>query len=321
MLFPHLRKPVVDVENDLPLRLDPLAALPGLHVRRLQPPAVGVVDHLGALFALTEKHLAGRKHRHAAVGDARTVRLAGQQHQRTGHHGRQGLVLDQRRAAARERENIAQRTAHHHIVAESLDFAQHRTLLLEGLLQLESRIKPVLREGRHLLHVGHEQVRDVDHHGRAVPVPGLDLVVAQDGVGRVPLHRLGQRAGSPRLVGDVLAVDRTQLDRTVGAREDHVQRIVRLGAGGRRGVVRDLRNGRPQQHLTAEQRIGNLEIELPLDVVQAEHAVGHGMLLLEKFVVVAFLRFFGRTLRLLRSGGFGLLRRRRRRREAEQQHQ
>ena len=321
MLFPHLRESVVNVENDLFLRRDPLAALPGIHVRRLQPPAVGVVDHLGTLLALAEKHLAGREHRHAAVGDARTVRLAGQQHQRTGHHGRQRLVLDQRRAAAGERENIAQRTAHHHIVAESLDFAQHRTLLLKGLLQLESRIKSVLREGRHLLHVGHEQVRDVDHHGRAVPVPGLDLVIAQDGIGRVPLHRLSQRAGSPRLVGDVLAVDRTQLDRTVVARENHVQRIVRLGAGRRRSVVRNLRNGRSEQHFAPEKRIGNLEIELPLDVVQAEHAVGHRMFLLEEFVVIAFLRFFGRTLRLLRSGGFGLLRRRRRRREAEQQHQ
>ena len=282
---------------------------------------MGVIDHLGALLSLAEKHLAGRENRHAAVGDARTVGFARQQHQRTGHHRRQRLVLDERRAAAVERKDVAQRTAYHHIVAESLDFAQHRAFLLEGFLQFESRIKPVGRERGHLRHVGHEQVRSIDHYGRAVLVPGFDLVVAQDGVGGVPFHGLGQCAGSPHLVGDVLAVDRPQLDRAVVTREDHVQRVVRLGTGRRGSVVRDLRNGRSQQHLTAEKRIGNFEIELPLDIVQAEHAVGNGVFLFEKFVVVTFLRFLGRTLRLLRSGGFGLFSRCRHSREAEQQHQ
>ena len=321
MLFPHLRKSVVDIEHDRLLRRHLLTALPRLRIRRLQPPAVGIIDHPGALLAFAEKHLPGRKDRHAAVGDARPVGLAGQQHQRTGHHSRQRPVPDQRRAAPAERKNVAQRTAHHDIVAESLDLAQHRTLLPEGLFQLVSRVKPVLRKGRHLFHVGHEQVRNVDRNGRTVAVPGFDFVISQNGIGRIPLHRLSHRAGSSRFVGDVLAVDRPQLDETVVACKNHVQRIIRFRTGRRCGIVRDLRNSRSQQHFAAEKRIGYLEIEFTLDIMQPEHAVGHGVFRLEKSVVIAFFRVFCRTLRLFRSGGFGLFRRGRRRREAEQQHQ
>lgn len=74
------------------------------------------------------------------------------------------------------------------------------------------------------------------------------------------------------------------------------QRIGRFGTDDGVAVVGNLADGRSEQHVASEQCHRELEIEFTLDLVQADHAVGRLVLLLEELLV--FARLFRRGSRL-----------------------
>ena len=290
-LFGEIR---VDVEDDRPDGFDLLAALPGLRVRRLQPPAVGQVEGLHALLLVTVEVFPGGEYRHAAVGDAGAVGLLVEQHQRAGHDGGQGLVVHDflLRHGVRHRVGVAQRALHREVVGERLDAAQRRELLLERLAEARrprTAVSPEVRERRQLLDVAHEEVRDVDDHGRRVGVVGVDFEIAEDGRDVVPVERTEDVPGHAQRV--VVGVDLPDLHAFARLGEGDVERRVGFRAGDSREVVRGLRNHRPQQHFASEERLRKFEIEFVVDLVQLDHAIGDLVFLLEEFVVCALLGF------------------------------
>ena len=135
--LPLLGEIRVDVEDDRLDGLDLLAAFPGLRVRRLQPPAVGQVNGLHALFLVAVQVFPGGEYRHAAVGDAGAVGLFVEQHQRPGHDSRQRFVVHDLllRHGVRHRIGVAQRALHREVVGERFDAVQRRELLFERLAE------------------------------------------------------------------------------------------------------------------------------------------------------------------------------------------
>ena len=269
-IIPPCRERVIDIEHDRTFGRRELPGRKRRGIRGFEVPAASIVDRLGLLLPVAEFHEGHGNRADAGVAQPRHPHLARQQPQRTARKGRVRRVLVDEVAAETGRQRERKRTEHRHVVGESLHAAQQRT-------------------SRHVVdRRGEESAETVDAVGIVRPHRRSAVHKERRGlenrrtVERLALH--GERGDhrvdvaaphGPR--HQAVALDQhvgmhaPQADERIGAGEDHVERIAGLLSGEALAGVGALLDGRAEQHLAPQQRIGQFDVEF----VALEHVEGH----------------------------------------------
>ena len=291
---PYGRGRRVDPQLDRLLRFDQFAFLVTLHVLgfRLQPPAVDERAFLGLLLFVVEVEVSDLEIAHAVVGEPRSHRLPGEQHQVRGDFHGQG----DRRAllGVRGREERFDDD----VFGERLDGFDLRKVLLGRTGQSDGAENVV-----ETLFAAVEDLVDLDDHRCRILAVGIDRELLDRRFAVVVPYGAGDAVafgrGDARVVGhDPYLFIKGVLAEThnlLAVAHAFVDARVVQGVGNARNLVDD-------QYVAAHQRVGNLEQEVGSLAVHVEHAlVGHGAF--QQFFV-PFLLFFGRVGLLGRGFGF-----------------